>query len=153
MSLIKNIFSISTATALGAGTMYLLDPLRGRRRRARAVEKIYHAYRIAAHRSAYQLRGLSHRTRGALAEARLRARSRHVDDHVLAERIRAQLGRWTSRPHSIEIHCHEGKVTVRGIIPKNEIQPLMIHISRIPGVHHRVKSEVQALEDIQTGAA
>jgi osmotically-inducible protein OsmY len=85
------------------------------------------------------VRGTAHdigaRTRGAMHELRAR-RNEHGDvpDDILAERVRAQIGRPVSTPGALEIEVHDGLVEVRGTIPPREADPLLRTVRRVRGV-------------------
>src|SRR5437762_280579 len=88
---------------LGAGLMYVLDPDRGRRRRALAVDKLVaavHQTQCAADKTA---RDLVNRSRGVLFEGWAALRPGRADDPVLEQRVRAHLGRAVSHPGAIEV--------------------------------------------------
>src|SRR5262249_29059917 len=80
------------AFGLGAGAMYLLDPQRGRARRARlrdkAVRTVHEVEEAARGRTA----DTAHRFAGALAEARGALRNQNVDDDIVRERVRSRIG-------------------------------------------------------------
>jgi uncharacterized membrane protein len=66
-----------------------------------------------------------------------------VDDDVLAERVRAELGRFVSHPHAIQVDVTEGRVTFRGPILKAEVKRLLRAIEHVRGV----RDVVSALEE------
>src|SRR5919108_3855811 len=88
---------------LGAAAMYVLDPDRGRRRRALALDKAVLAAREIGDALDVTARDLTNRARGVAAETWANIRRRQVPDVVLEERVRAKLGRVVSHPHSIEV--------------------------------------------------
>src|SRR5262245_29188142 len=99
-----------SGTALGAAAMYWLDPLAGRRRRARSRQRAFHATLQAEHAVGVLTRDLTHRGEGLLgAMARWRRRD-SASDEVLKERVRARLGRFCSHPSAVEVECHDGRV-------------------------------------------
>jgi uncharacterized membrane protein len=108
--------ALMTGVGWGVGLMYFLDPERGAARRARARDQLTHA----AHRSSDALhvvrRDLSHRTSGAKARIRSTMNHQPIDNRVLVERVRAQLGRVVSYPHAIEVDATAGVVRLRGPI-------------------------------------
>jgi len=126
--------AIRTA-ALGAAAMYLLDPDRGRRRRAIARDKARSfAYRAgdlvdAARRDAsHRLHALQARTR------RLRLRDDAPSDDVLVERVRARLGRVVSHPHAVRVEARDGRVRLVGPILAREHLPLVGAVRMVRGV-------------------
>jgi hypothetical protein len=121
---------------VGAGAMveYLLDPERGRSRRARVRDK--------GTRAAHELNGgigviardFSNRSRGVAAGARYRLTSREVDDRILHERVRAELGRHVSHPHAVEVKVYDGTVTLKGEVLAAEANAAERAVARVPGV-------------------
>jgi uncharacterized membrane protein len=135
--------TLLTSFGLGAGLMYFLDPARGRRRRALVRDQIGHSAQISADALGATGRDLSHRAAGAAARIRGTLRHETVDDVVLVERVRAQLGRLVSHPHAIHIDAAEGRVTLRGPILRAEVNRLVNAIERVRGV----REVINALEE------
>jgi uncharacterized membrane protein len=125
--------------------MYFLDPERGRRRRALVRDRIAHAAHVSGDAVGATGRDVAHRTTGAAARLRGLVRSRPVDDRVLAERVRAQLGRLVSHPHAIRVDAANGVVTLRGPVLEAEVPQLLGGIERIGGVRS-VTPELEAHE-------
>ena len=71
----------------GAGLMYLLDPERGRRRRALLRDKAGHATREIRRALGLASRDLVNRSRGVVAEVRHKIESGDTSDDVLIERV------------------------------------------------------------------
>jgi hypothetical protein len=108
--------------ALGAAAMYVLDPDRGRRRRAlargkarRAVADIGNFFAVAARDAANRMHGLRARAR------RLIGRAAAPDDLMVIERVRARMGRIVSHPHAIQIGALGGRVILSGPILASEV--------------------------------
>src|SRR6266542_3772508 len=78
---------------LGAGLMYILDPDRGRRRRATAHDKLNKMMSETGKVLDQGLRDLNNRVSGAVMAAVSTVAPRAVSDDVLAGRVRAGLGR------------------------------------------------------------
>ncbi|WP_437878488.1 SRPBCC family protein [Sorangium sp. So ce513] len=126
--------AIAAALGVGAGLMYTLDPDRGARRRAGARDKAV----SLAHRTGTLIdkgaRDLRHRSRGALADAKAKLRKEPVSDAVLADRVRAKLGRVVSHPHAIDVAVFDGHVTLRGPVLAHEVDGLLTAVSGVHGV-------------------
>lgn len=124
--------------ALGAGAgalmMYLFDPRSGRRRRALVRDKFRRSLNEAETLAKKSVRDARHRTKGAFAEGRAALLDRHVDDEVLHERVRAQLGRACSHPRAIEVVCRDGEVELHGPVLENEHHTLLANMKRVRGV-------------------
>src|SRR5438094_824144 len=91
---------------LGAGLMYVFDPVQGRRRRALVRDQFVHALHELDDAIGVTFRDVSHRSSGLWAEARslpARLSGEAVPDRVLEERVRAKLGRYVSHPGSIGV--------------------------------------------------
>ncbi|MCL4762210.1 MAG: hypothetical protein KJ018_10645, partial [Burkholderiales bacterium] len=103
---------VLAAALAGAVAMYLLDPDKGRRRRAIARDRTLRALRqvdrvldAASSDARQRARGLAARTR------RLAAPAPAPDDLQLIERVRARIGRVFSLPHAIHVVALDGRVT------------------------------------------
>jgi hypothetical protein len=143
MAMLQGRGAVLTALGIGAGLMYLLDPERGRRRRALIRDQIAHgttfsgrALRAARHDVTNRATGMAARVRGTLSRGA-------VDDAILVERVRAQLGRWVSHPRAIDVESREGVVTLRGPILQSEVPTLLSAVGRVRGV----RDVVSALEE------
>jgi hypothetical protein len=130
--------------------MYLMDPERGRRRRALVRDTIAHAANAGSGSLGSLGRDLSHRAAGAIARARGALRRRPVDDDVLIERVRAKLGRVVSHPHAIAVNASDGSVRLRGSILESELPRLMRAVARVRGVRG-VEHELERLNIWQRG--
>src|SRR5690242_3131809 len=124
--------SILTSAVTGALAMYFFDPQAGRRRRARARDKMDHAARRLQDAYDVTVRDTRHRARGLAAEARRRLRREPVTDEVLAGRVRAALGRVVSHPHAVQVALQQGCVTLKGPILAREVPALLHAVKRVP---------------------
>jgi len=122
------------AAGAGAAAMYLLDPERGNRRRALVRDQLVRFQ----HRSLGALdsttRDLAHRTRGIAAETISQLKPEALDDVVLAERVRAELGRAVSHPSAIRVLVQDGRVLLGGPILADEVDRLLAHVRSVRGV-------------------
>lgn len=130
--------AVLTGLGVGAGLMFLLDPERGRRRRARVRDRAVHAAHKGADALGATSRDAAHRAYGAAARVRGVLRRDTVDDVVLVERVRARLGRVVSHPHAIAVHASDGVVTLRGPVLQAEVNRLLRAVERIRGVREIV---------------
>jgi osmotically-inducible protein OsmY len=121
---------------VGAGmlTEYLLDPDRGRARRARLRDKTTHTAREVNDGLGGLSHNLSNRGRGMAMAARYRVTGRWADDAVLHDRVRAELGRCVSHPHAIQVRVEGRTVTLVGDVLADEEKTAQHAIKRIPGV-------------------
>lgn len=103
-------------------------------------------------------RDLKNRTLGLQAQLKARAEAGPVDDVVLAERVRARLGRMVSHPRAVKVMTHEGRVSLSGDLLADEVDDLLEAIARIPGVRqvedhltlHEAPGAVPALQGGRT---
>ncbi len=119
----------------GAGLMYLLDPDRGRRRRALLRDKATSAVHKLERGFDRTLRDLDHRAHGLAAEARAAVRPQGVvPDDVLESRIHAEVGRVVSHPGAIYVSCTNGTAIVAGLVLKEEAERLKAAVRNVKGV-------------------
>ncbi len=139
---------------LGAGVVAsaLIDPRRGAARRAmirdRTTSQVHHASERArkkSHQLGWRARGILHETRGRLSHER-------VDDEILVERVRAQLGRPVSHPHSIEVSAEDGCVVLNGKILASEEPALLRRVRRVRGVRDVLNQLERRASDEEFGA-
>ena len=122
--------------ALGAGITYLLDPDRGTRRRALVRDRLVHAgheledaVRSNARHARNRARGLAHEAKAALTE-------REVEDRVLEERVRSEIGRGLANSTEITVAADRGSVTLSGTVPVDEVQQVVRSAKSVRGVAH-----------------
>lgn len=120
--------------AAGAGFMYFLDPQRGAARRADVAQRAGRAIREVEGTVDAGARDLEHRARGIAHEARARFRGDHPPDEVLAERVRAKLGRLAAHPAAIEVACRDGRVELSGPVFEAEHGRVVRGIRLVRGV-------------------
>jgi hypothetical protein len=120
---------------LGATSMFLLDPVRGARRRALVKDKMVWARRKTADAAGATWRDVGNRVGGLRSRTRaLFDQKPVVDDVKLAQRIRSALGRVTSHQRAISINAHNGCVTLRGDVLASEVSAIVSTVGRVPGV-------------------
>ncbi len=130
-----------TAAAAGAAVTYVLDPDRGRRRRALVQDRVVslaHASRAAADTPS---RDVANRARGLFASLRSRAVQELPSDAVLAARVRARLGFAVRHPGSVEVDVTGGRVTLSGPILADEAAGLLDRVARrrVVEIHNRLQ--------------
>jgi uncharacterized membrane protein len=116
--------------------MYFSDPNRGRRRRVRARDKIRRLQGRTEKAIDIAVRDLNNRLDGLQAKLSnfLFQRNDIPNDQVMAERVRAKLGRLVSHPHAVEVAIHQGRLILRGPILANEKEKLLAAVRAVPGV-------------------
>jgi len=124
-----------TGVALGAGTMYLLDPAGGRRRRARLGETVTHASHRARVVAGSTARDARHRITGVVARTIGRvAPGDPPSDDILAARVRARLGHLVSHPGAIDVVAAAGTITLTGAVFTAEVDRLIAGVTDVAGV-------------------
>ncbi len=118
---------------IGAALMYLLDPDRGRRRRALIRDKAAHLVHIASNRLGARSRDLRNRAQGLAAQVLTGEPSSSADD-VLEARIRSEIGHVTRNPGAIQVFARRGCVTLAGPVLSSEKAGLIARVQGIPGI-------------------
>jgi uncharacterized membrane protein len=149
--------SAAAGFGVGMALMYLLDPQRGRRRRALMRDRVAHATRISRDAVGATSRDVMHRTYGTAAQLGRGLTGRSVDDDVLVARVRSKLGRVVSHPHSVQVQAARGTVTLRGPILQHEIPQLLQTVRSVRGVQDVVNEleehkEAENVPGLQGGA-
>jgi osmotically-inducible protein OsmY len=127
---------VGAGGALGLAAGYLLDPDRGRARRARLRDQTQAALRRDARRVGQR----AHYERGRLAGVAHRFKHPDagppVDDRMLIDRVRSQgLGRMPELAHRISLDARTGVVTLRGQLDDgSQIARVRDAVSRVAGV-------------------
>jgi uncharacterized membrane protein len=119
---------------LGAGLMYIFDPVRGKRRRALMRDQLTHTGRVLARAMPITKRDLKQRAYGLLAEGSHLFQHEEVSNDVLEARVRAKIGRSVSHPHAISVAVDNGLVTLSGMILDREVSRMLLGISSVRGV-------------------
>lgn len=130
----------------GAALMYMLDPDRGKRRRAHLRDKMASATNRVPDAINVTARDLANRARGLAAQAGSLFSREDVSDEVLLARVRSKLGRVVSHPSSIEVAANQGRVILSGPILAREVDKLLACVSAVPGVHD-VESQLEIHKD------
>jgi hypothetical protein len=139
---------------IGAGCMYLMDPDRGRSRRALLRNKTSSAYREVRMSLETAKADLANRARGLLAQAKSAVHHTPVEDDQLVARVRAKLGRLVSHPHAIDVIARDGTITLSGDVLEDEGQGLVSGVGSIQGVslvcdhllRHRDAANISSLQ-------
>lgn len=119
---------------LGTGLMFLLDPDRGKRRRALLRDKAVWAVRKSGDCLQVTTRDVRNRTQGIVSDLQSRFSAEPVDDGVLVDRVRSKLGRVVSHPGAIEVTAQNGNVTLSGPVLSAEVPELLACVNRVNGV-------------------
>jgi uncharacterized membrane protein len=134
------------AAGLGAGLMYFLDPVLGRRRRKTVRDQAASALARAGGLINKTGRDLAGRATGLVAEASGLFRGRaEVPDDVLAQRVRTRIGRVCSHASSLGVTARRGLVVLDGPILAGEVNDVLRAAAAVSGVC-RVENRLTAHE-------
>lgn len=125
---------------LGTGLMFLLDPDRGKRRRAMLRDKCVSAAKKTGEGFEVTARDLRNRTQGLVTDIQSRFSSEPVDDAVLVDRVRSKLGRIVSHPSAVQVTAENGNVTLSGPILTAEVPELLACANRVSGVNEVINN-------------
>jgi hypothetical protein len=129
------------AGALGAGLMYMFDPTRGTRRRALARDQLTRARGQIDDAAGTTWRDARNRAQGLWAEMQGWVKAARVDDELLEQRLRSTIGPLLRYPRMVGLSVMDGRVTVTGAVPADEVERLIRHVKRargVTGVENRV---------------
>ena len=119
---------------IGAALMYVLDPDRGRRRRALTRDKLTRTAHKLGDGLGKASRDLRNRAQGLVAETRLRFAAEEVPDETLVARVRSALGRYPVHQRALEITAEQGRVTLGGLALASEVDDLLACVAAVRGV-------------------
>lgn len=150
--------TLISGIGLGAALMYVLDPEKGRRRRALVRDQVTHAIHKSRDAVDATARDVRNRARGLVADASSLFSREVVSDEVLVDRVRSKMGRAVSHPHAIQVTATEGRVTLSGAILESEVDDLLKCVAAVPGVaavenHLGAHQRAGDIPDLQGGAA
>jgi len=133
---------------VGAGLMFMLDPVRGGRRRTLARDKMARALRKTRNAASATRRDLGNRIGSITARTRTRTIQADVeaDDRTISERVRAELGRVSSHPRAITVGVTGAWVTLSGDVLASEQASIVAAISSGRGLEG-VKNNLAEHED------
>jgi hypothetical protein len=130
----NSLVALTGALAAGAGLAYVLDPDRGRRRRALASDQLVSATHAASSAIDATSRDVRNRLSGTAARVRGLFKPVDVSDAMLRERVRARMGSVVRHARAIDVTVREGFVTLRGPIFSAEVGNLLRRVRGVRGV-------------------
>ncbi len=150
----SNQMSFLAGMGIGASLIYMMDPDRGKRRRALVRDKLASASHKTVDGLSATARDVANRVRGLTARASLP--NEEVTDELLIQRVRAKLGRVVSHPRSVEVSAINGNVVLSGQILSHEVNDLLACARAVPGVKDienrlEVHKEAGAVPSLQGG--
>jgi hypothetical protein len=121
--------------ALGVAAAYAFDPSLGRQRRHMLRDRLSRTARQARRFADVAARDVRNRAHGAQARLEtIRDRSEEISDRVLAERVRAKLGRYVSHPKAIAVAALGGNVDLSGDVLEGEYENALKAVAAVRGV-------------------
>jgi hypothetical protein len=130
----NKLMAVLTGAGFGAGAMYLFDPDLGARRRALVRDQVARLPNAGQEAAAVTARDLKNRAIGIVSEARARLFENYVDDDVLADRVRSQLGFLVRHPSALEVKADDGRIILSGPVLSDEIEQLVEGVRAVRGV-------------------
>jgi CBS domain-containing protein len=128
------LLALLSAFGSGAALLFFLDPIVGRRRRARLRDRMTGTLHLAEREVIKAERRATNRARGLYARARSAFESKDVLDEVLEERVRAAIGRVCSHAGAVDVLATNGGVMLSGAILEREHQHVLSEAHRVRGV-------------------
>ena len=119
---------------IGAALMFFLDPDRGTRRRHVLADKARHGVRVAGRELHDAAENAKNHTKGKVIELQHRLTEDQVDDARLVERVRAELGHHVDRARAIQVTAENGRVTLTGAVPYDQIEKAAKAAASVRGV-------------------
>ncbi len=122
--------------AAAAAAMYLLDPDRGRSRRAKLSDQTAALARKAEEKGRAQaeyqkgvVQGLAHDLTESFRP------EREFDDETLDQKVKSEaIGRWDGPKNDVEIDVENGVVTLKGNVDTENVDDLIRLVKGVPGV-------------------
>jgi hyperosmotically inducible periplasmic protein len=127
--------------SVGGALMYVLDPDRGRRRRAMLRDRGTSMLRQGLAQAGQTAAQYKNRLKGVAAEARHVLDRGTPDDALLVARVRSALGHLIGEPGKVQVTASEGVVTLRGIVQQQEMTSCIDGIAAIHGAK-RVENQL-----------
>lgn len=146
-----------TAAALGAGMIYLLDPVNGRRRRKLAVDQVNRIVNDTGRcmrQTGRYVNDIMNRSRGMAHEARSRfTAGGDVSPETLMQRVRSEMGHVVTNAGAISVMVDNNRdVTLTGRVLSNELDALLTTVNKVPGVNQIInRLDVQDSPEAVTG--
>jgi hypothetical protein len=142
--------------ALGAGAMYFLDPIQGRRRRSLVRDQFTGLTHRIGNFIDKAVRDAEHRIVGTVSEFRGSLSHEQISDDVLVERVRSKIGRCVSHPRAIEVSAYEGRIVLSGPVLEHEVPELLKAVWGVRGVqkvedHTITHTEAENLPELRGG--
>lgn len=123
-----------TGLGVGAGAMFILDPDRGKRRRALARDKAVSFANTSKETLEKRARDIRNRATGIVHETKALFADGGVPDSKLLERVKAALGRCAVHDRALTATVTNGTVTLSGDTLVNEVDTVVNAARSVRGV-------------------
>lgn len=127
-------WALLAGIGIGAALMYFLDADRGTRRRHVLADKARRGLRVTGRELHDAAENAKNHTRGKVIELTHRFSDDEIDDGRLVERVRAELGHQVERARAIEVTAENGRVTLSGALPFDQIERAARTAASVRGV-------------------
>lgn len=117
----------------GAALAYFADPIVGKRRRALFRDAAIHEGRVLRRAIGITGRDMAHRTKGVFEWVKSRFDNVPIDDARLADHVRTEVGRVSSRPN-VEVFVQNRCVMLQGPVITHERRQILRAVQSIRGV-------------------
>ncbi len=134
VSSLTRLFVVMMGIGLGAGLMYILDPDRGRTRRALIRDKTGSVIRKTGEQLGGTAENLGNHAKGVVAEAAGVIRRSPITDQELIERARAKVSELIQNAGNIQVTAANGRITLSGPVLASQVQNIVEQVARMPGV-------------------
>jgi hypothetical protein len=125
---------VALGAGLGAGAMFLLDPNRGRARRAMIRDKTASLVHQEEKRLGKAWTHLTNNLNGVEAGIKHLFECDEAGDQKLTGRVRTKLGRVVNHPHDVQVLATHGNVILRGKVKSDELPVLEAAVRNVRGV-------------------
>lgn len=128
---------LAAGCAAGAGLLYFLDPVSGRRRRKLVVDRTAGRLRHGLRRTVRAARGVQATAYGLSQRlTHLREEPKDLDDTTLARKVESELFRDPQVPKGdINVNVQRGVVQLRGSVPSRDmLETLVARARAVQGV-------------------
>lgn len=119
---------------VGAGLMFILDPVRGKHRRSVVRDKAVRAAHRTRDAAGATRRDVANRLSGLAADASALWARDDATDRVICDRVRAELGRVSGHPGAIIVGAQNGCVTLTGDVLADDVSQILAAVANVRGV-------------------
>jgi len=145
---VKTTAGLLRGAALGAALTYFADLRLGKRRRALARDAVVHLAKSLRRGLDISIRDSRNRLIGVLEQTKRLTERELIDDRILEDRVRTEVGRFSSHPN-VEVIVENGRVTLLGPVVDREEKPVLKAAKSVRGVV-AVKNRMKPFKPLDT---